>query len=199
MNDASLYYEINYTNQRQVATIFSHAFVAVGLSSIFPSRFMSRKAVLVGMLGAILPDFDTIGYQLGVPYESLFGHRGFTHSFFFAAAASLCLLVLFFPLKRNPKSTSWLLWLYLFLAIALHPVVDALTSGGLGVAFFSPFSNARYFFPFRPVKVCHIGVSDLFNGRLFIIFRSEFLWLWVPSLLAIAASVLFRKSNQRTA
>ena len=25
--------------------------------------------------------------------------------------------------------------------------------GGLGVAFFSPFSNARYFLPWRPIRV----------------------------------------------
>ena len=39
--------------------------------------------------------------------------------------------------------------LYLFLSTASHGVLDALTDGGLGVAFFSPFDQTRYFFPFR--------------------------------------------------
>jgi hypothetical protein len=30
---------------------------------------------------------------------------------------------------------------------ASHGMLDAMTDGGLGVAFFAPFDNARYFFP----------------------------------------------------
>jgi hypothetical protein len=37
-----------------------------------------------------------------------------------------------------------------FLATASHGVLDATTNGGLGVAFFSPFDNRRYFLPWRP-------------------------------------------------
>nr|HRC76832.1 rhodanese-like domain-containing protein [Kouleothrix sp.] len=33
----------------------------------------------------------------------------------------------------------------------VHGVLDAMTDGGLGVAFFAPFSATRYFFPFRPI------------------------------------------------
>jgi hypothetical protein len=35
----------------------------------------------------------------------------------------------------------------LFLATAGHGLLDAMTNGGLGLAFFSPFDNHRYFLP----------------------------------------------------
>jgi inner membrane protein len=42
---------------------------------------------------------------------------------------------------------------------ASHGILDAMTDGGLGVAFFSPFDDTRCFFPFRPIKVSPIGLS----------------------------------------
>src|SRR5215831_7502105 len=45
------------------------------------------------------------------------------------------------------------LFAYLFLATASHGVLDAMTNGGLGVAFFSPFDTTRYFLPWRPIRV----------------------------------------------
>src|SRR6266540_4876570 len=39
-------------------------------------------------------------------------------------------------------------------AIALrHGFFDAMTNGGLGVAFFAPFDSRRYFLAFRPLEV----------------------------------------------
>lgn len=34
---------------------------------------------------AALPDVDALGYRLGVPYDSLWDHRGLTHPLLFAA------------------------------------------------------------------------------------------------------------------
>lgn len=42
-----------------------------------------------------------------------------------------------------------------------------LTDGGLGVAFFSPFDNKRYFLPWRPIRVSPISVTHIsLNCRL---------------------------------
>ncbi len=50
-------------------------------------------------------------------------------------------------------------WLFLFVATISHGILDALTDGGLGVAFFAPFVNTRYFFPWTPIKVSPIGAG----------------------------------------
>jgi len=83
-------------------------------------------------------------------------------------------------------STGAWLWTYLFLATASHGLLDAMTDGGLGVAFFSPFNNDRYFLPWRPIRVSPIGISRFFSDRGLEVLASELLWIWLPSVLLAA-------------
>jgi inner membrane protein len=117
------------------------------------------------------------------------GHRGFTHSLFFAALLAGLVTI---PFLRQSRISRWRLFFYLFLATASHGVLDAMTNGGLGVAFFSPFSNARYFFPFHPIKVSPIAVGRFFSARGLAVVRSEALWLWLPSAVIFAVFAFVR-------
>ena len=94
-----------------------------------------------------------------------------------------------------------LLWLYLFLASASHGVLDAFTNGGLGIAFLSPFDTTRYFFSFHPIEVSPTGVH-FFSERGLSALESEFIWVWVPSIvfaiLAVVVRWLFTRSTTRT-
>ena len=85
---------------------------------------------------------------------------------------------------------------YLFLATASHGVLDAITNGGLGAAFFSPFDNTRYFLPWRPVLVSPIAVTRFFTSRGFAILQSELLWIWLPAILFAAMVVMLRRKSQ---
>ncbi len=69
---------------------------------------------------------------------------------------------------------------YLFLATVLHGLLDALTDGGLGVAFFSPLDQTRYFFPVRPIHVSSMSMRDLLGPHGLTVLANEFLWVWVP-------------------
>jgi hypothetical protein len=51
----------------------------------------------------------------------------------------------------RPGSSGFPLFAYLFLATASDGVLDAMTNDGLGVAYFSPFDNRRYFLPWPPI------------------------------------------------
>jgi inner membrane protein len=42
---------------------------------------------------AMLPDADVLSFGLGVRYESMFGHRGITHSILFALALGILISV----------------------------------------------------------------------------------------------------------
>jgi inner membrane protein len=87
---------------------------------------------------------------------------------------------------------AWL-WLYFFLATASHGFLDAVTNGGLGVAFFSPFDNTRYFLPWHPIAVSPISLTRFFSGRGTAVLQSEFIWIWIPvGLLAVLKLVLRR-------
>jgi inner membrane protein len=153
---------------------------------------MNKKLLLAGAVCAMLPDADTLAMWMGVPYESVFGHRGFTHSIFFAAMVAI-VGILFSKQTESKAATA----LYLFLATLSHPLLDALTSGGLGVAFFSPFSNHRYFFPWRPIRVSHIGVGQFIKHNGLAVLKNEFIWLWLPSLAVMTIVFILRRTNHR--
>jgi inner membrane protein len=72
-----------------------------------------------------------------------------------------------------------------FLATVSHPLLDMCTNGGLGVALYWPYSNERVFFDFRPIAVSPIGVSRFFTERGFAVMKSEFLWVWLPSIILL--------------
>jgi hypothetical protein len=54
---------------------------------------------------------------------------------------------------------------YFFVVTASHGALDAMTDGGLGIAFFAPFDNTRYFFPFRPIKKNSRNLVHLSGSR----------------------------------
>jgi len=134
---------------------------------------------------AFLPDADAIGYKLGVAYDSLWGHRGLTHSLLAALVVATLLTALsrLGSPARNPPAAR--LWLTLLLATASHGFLDAATTGGLGVAFFSPFEQQRYFFPLRPIKVSPIGIRAFFSSWGIRVLLSEALWIALPCAVAL--------------
>ena len=150
-------------------TTISHPAIAL-LKSWFPS--IPRRAVFLGIIASMLPDIDVVAFLFNIPYGATFGHRGFTHSIFFALlVALLCTLLV--------RPRSYAVFTFLFLCAISHAVFDAMTDGGLGIAFFSPFSNERYFFPWRPIRVAPIG-PRAFSARGMESFLTEVVWVWVP-------------------
>lgn len=136
---------------------------------------------------------DVIGFQFGVHYGDFWGHRGFTHSLVFAVLLASVLVAAGSSSRMVSGISRLTLWSYLFLATASHGLLDSLTDGGLGVAFFSPFDNHRYFLPWRPIRVSPIGVSRFFSDRGLAVLQSELLWIWLPSLLLVLGVFALRR------
>jgi len=175
-------------------SVFSHAASGLAIGTAFWQPQVPARFWVAGALVAALPDLDSIGFHFGVSYGDTMGHRGLTHSLFFAAALAAVAVAIVFPSGAGPISRTQL-WLYLFLATASHGVLDALTNGGLGVAFFAPFDNTRYFFPVTPIQVSPIGVRSFFTERGLRVVASELVWVWLPSLF-FAAAVLWMRRRQ---
>jgi inner membrane protein len=165
-----------------MASAFSHAVVALSVGTCFYRPQISKRVWAAGVLCSVIPDFDVIGFRFHVHYDDFWGHRGFTHSLVFAGVLAGVVSLAVFR-HRSAGIGRFALFAYLFLATASHGVLDAMTNGGLGVAFFSPFDNGRYFLPWRPVRVSPIAVHRFFSGRGFAILQSELLWIWVPAIL----------------
>lgn len=162
-----------------MATVFSHPVVAISCFAWFSNSSKSRVILITGALLTLLPDIDVIGFFHGIPYEHVLGHRGITHSIPFALAFSGLVAWL---LADRAKMEFKQVWFYLFLCLASHGLIDALTNGGLGIAFLAPFINDRYFFPFRPIEVSPLGVRSFFSDRGAVVIISELIWVWLPCL-----------------
>ncbi len=179
-----------------MASSLSHAVAALGIGAFFYKPDIPKRVWVIGGACSGLPDIDVIGFHFGVHYGDFWGHRGFTHSLVFAAALASAVVLVGFR-SGVPSMSRGLLWIYLFFATASHGVLDAMTDGGLGVAFFSPFDNRRYFLPWRPIRVSPIGFGRFFTARGIAVLESEFFWIWVPAVLLVtAALVLCRRTEE---
>jgi len=159
---------------------------------------MTRQVLFVGMACSIIPDLDVIGFSFGIRYGDLWGHRGMTHSLFFAGLLSAALVAILY--RNRARVAQAKIFVYLFLCTASHGVLDAMTDGGLGIAFLSPFDTTRYFFPYRPVAVSPIGIGQFFSLDALRILASEITWIWLPSMgILLLAHMLkrFRATNFR--
>jgi inner membrane protein len=166
-------------------TIFSHGVAAVAFGKIFTSKPLPKRFWVLSVGSAMLPDIDVAGFALGIRYDDMLGHRGLTHSLIFAFAVAA--LVAWISLRGESRfgSMYFAFVAYFFVVTASHGVLDAMTNGGLGVAFFAPFSNHRYFFPWRPIQVSPLGLDILFSSPFPLIW-SELKWIWFPSAVLFA-------------
>lgn len=179
-----------------MATIFTHAVAALALGKAYTGRRMPWQFWALAAFCSILPDFDVAGFVFGVRYGDALGHRGFSHSLLFALMAGAAASWVFareFPAFRARRAS---LALFFAAATASHGLLDALTDGGLGVAFFSPFDTRRYFLPWRPIEVSPIGLG-FFTRYGVSVLVTELRWVWLPSTLLIAAAWLCRRASSR--
>ena len=157
-------------------TLLTHAAPALTLGLALGPKVIPTRLLAAGVAFALIPDLDSIGYFMGVPYESAFGHRGLSHSVAAAALAGLAGLA-FSPWLKAGRTVSFC---FLFLAVASHIALDAATSGGLGPACFWPFEEGRHFLPWRPIRVAPMNPAAMLSGRGLAVLVSELKWVWLP-------------------
>jgi inner membrane protein len=176
-----------------VPSVFSHAIVGSTLVACGLSR-PRASLVATGAALAVVPDLDVVGLAFGWGLDHPLGHRGLSHSLL-AAAGLAALATVALPARAGEQR--WRVWLMLALATASHGLLDALTNGGRGVAFFAPFLETRWHFPVRPIEVSPIGVWSFVSRRGLEVLANEVVWLWAPSLAALAATWAIRRPNGR--
>src|ERR1043166_6835762 len=171
---------------------FSHAFVGAALGALFRRPGRPARFWLAGAVCAAAPDLDVVGpLWLGVPWTSMLGHRGITHSLAFAVALGGAVAALFF------RGAEWrgrrpVVWLYLALATASHGVLDAMNDAMTGVAFFAPFDATRYFLPWRPIPVSPCAFR-FFSARGWAVFQAELVMIWLPMAIVAALAWAARR------
>jgi len=176
-----------------MASALTHAFAAVVLTKTVSRQKRDWRFWTLAVASSILPDADVLGFGFGIEYGDLLGHRGLSHSVLFAAAWSLLVVSCEYSGLVKFRRRWWSLVGLFFLVTVSHGILDAMTNGGLGVAFFSPFDTERYFFPWRPINVSPVGVGQFFSGRGVRIMASEIEYVWVPLATLWAAVALLRR------
>jgi len=172
-----------------MASEISHPAVPLAIAAALGTTRVPPALTAAACVASVLPDVDSVGFALGVPYGHPFGHRGFTHSLVFALLVALAGV----PFSSRFGASRLAVFGVIFASAASHRALDAMTNGGLGVAFFSPFSNERYFLPWRNILVSPIGVGSFLSGRGLRVLVSELVWIWTPGAFLAALGVLFRK------
>ncbi len=174
-------------------TLLTHNVVAAASGKIFFPKRLNGRFLALSVLCSGLPDLDVVGFFFGIQYGDVLGHRGFSHSLMFAFILAIIVVMNEFKETRIFSGSWWRLAAYFFLLTASHGVLDAFTDGGLGIAFFSPFDNTRYFFPWTPLHVSPIGLLGFFTeygGRAL---WSEFLWVCLPLLFLVLSAIILRR------
>lgn len=124
-------------------TIMTHAAVPLALWCASECGRISPRLLAAGVVAAMLPDADVLAFALRIPYADAFGHRGASHSLLFASVIALLGIAAHRSLRADAVQAS----VFLFACAASHPLLDAMTSGGLGVALGWPWSQTRWFAP----------------------------------------------------
>ncbi|MBX3227347.1 MAG: metal-dependent hydrolase [Labilithrix sp.] len=144
--------------------------VAIGMAAgrLYARRDRDRKAIAFRMFAlsaaSLLPDADVISFELGIPYEAPFGHRGASHSIIAALllGALAGLIGAWQAIDRTrARSRGARVGVLTALVVLTHGPLDAMTDGGRGVALLWPFDSERIFFPWTPIPVSPIGIHFL--------------------------------------
>jgi inner membrane protein len=175
----------------------SHGTVALALGSLIPTSLLPRKWWLIGAICTFLPDVDVAAFRMGISYQHILGHRGLTHSIFFAVVLALTVTgAALFTAKGRRLAP--VLSLYLCACTLSHGMLDAFTNGGYGVAFWAPFSDQRFFFAWRPIDAAPLSVTRFLSSKALVVIGTELMWVVLPCLLIVLFACTVRATMDRS-
>jgi inner membrane protein len=176
-----------------VPTILSHPAVPIAIALV-GSTHVGSRLLLAGIVASVLPDLDVLAFRFGIPYSHEFGHRGASHSLLFAVVLGSIACLLASHLRASRTAA----FLFVTVACASHGLLDMLTNGGHGVAYFWPLSDHRFFFPNQVIEVSTLNLRRFFGQAGVDVLLSELHWIWLPTLLLGMAGYAVRKRNARS-
>lgn len=174
-------------------TILTHPAVPLALGLALGPKRIPPRLLAAGVVASILPDLDVLAFRLGIPYSNALGHRGISHSLFFALLIALLGTGYARKLNAPPRTV----FLFLLVSGASHGLLDMLTDGGLGVALWWPFSDQRYFAPWQPIHASPLSLHRLLTPDGMSVLLSEIEWVWLPALLVAMIIVVTGKLASR--
>lgn len=179
-----------------MTTVITHAVVGIAVSRSIAAYAPNQNKKLhdidiMAAIFSVLPDIDVLSFRLGISYGDPLGHRGLSHSISFAALCSIAGII---SVHSGNGISRWKRMIVLFLSVLSHPILDMLSNGGLGCAFFAPISWDRYFLPnlLRIIPVSPIGISKGVIG----VMAWEMALVWPLAGAAIVSNLLSQQKNR---
>lgn len=176
-----------------MATFFAHAVIPIMTVDLArPPEDLRRRLRIVAVACALLPDLDMVATVFEIRDTHPIGHRGFSHSLFMALAIAVVAGLLAFPKLPLFGPTFRRLVSFLFLTTAAHGLLDALTSGQIGVALLAPFTDARFVSPWKLLPSAPLGFDELLGTWGLLTIANELFYIFIP----LALLRTFREARQ---
>ena len=162
----------------------THALVPVAAAIAVSRPLAHWRLVAFAAVAAMAPDLDALANPMfGLQADSIYSHRGFTHSLFIAMGAGILAAIIHRRLRVRPLTAAAVVGG----AMASHGLLDMVSDTGLPVAILWPFSSARLYADWRPI---HGGELELSHWATQLPPRLETeLWQLVLPMLAVAIAI----------
>ena len=112
---------------------------AIGEAAL--GKQIGNKGAVLGAIVATIPDLDVAFYLFYDKLEMLSIHRGYSHSILFSIIGAFLIAYILQRIKWTKKISYQRLWIFTWLALFTHMLLDAFTA--YGTQLFLPFSDAR--------------------------------------------------------
>ncbi len=122
----------------------TQALLGAAVGEAILGKKLKNKAMVVGAIVGTIPDLDVLLSPFYNDLEKISIHRGLSHSLLFCLIGSVLLMLLFKKIKWTQVVTKWEWWLFSFLTLLTHVMLDAFTT--YGTQLFLPFSDLRVSF-----------------------------------------------------
>lgn len=148
----------------------TQAVLGAAVGEAVVGKKIGNKAAVLGAVVGTIPDLDVLLTPFYSEFQKISLHRGYSHSIIFCLIGALLLAFLFQKWKTTKDIHFWRLYLFSFLGLFTHVLLDAFTS--YGTQLFLPFSDYRVSFdsisiidPFYTVPLLIGLVVALFKNK----------------------------------
>ena len=152
----------------------TQAALGAAIGEAMLGKKIGKKGAIIGGLIATIPDLDILLLHFVDSLQKISIHRGYSHSVVFCVVAAFLLAYLLNRIKWTENLSFRRLWLFSFMALITHVLLDAFTS--YGTQLFLPFNDWR-------VSFDSISIIDPVYT--------------VPLIIGVLASILLYKREEK--
>jgi inner membrane protein len=173
----------------------THALVPVAAAIAVSRPLAHWRLVAFAAVAAMAPDLDALANPMfGLQADSIYSHRGFTHSLFIAMGAGILAAIIHRRLRVRPLTAAAVVGG----AMASHGLMDMMMDTGSPVAILWPLSATRLYADWRPIHGGELELSH-WATQLPLRLETEFWQLVLPMLAAAIVIRGFRALVKRFA